>query len=599
VSAGPWANGVPAWLRWSQLSVGGVPFTCTTLTGTTLSGCVHPAFAVGTVVTFTRGIDNTTFTATLNNASAANANIVLVGGAGGFSTAQNFAATRTFFVGVDPVTCTGFTSTTLTGCTWPAGTALAVNDPVYTGATTTLGTPLIGGFIKIEQQRPGIPNNTWVDVTLEILNLGFAWRNQQGDDCGDPTPDAVIRMIRLRDNGMTANLCGAGAAAPAFSDYSQSLVSTDYWPLTLFDARESWFRTRPTNDPMRMGGLFSYVAIDGNNLRRWLAGTIGATGNQTLNNNGFIIYFSDRRGDHDETNGDAETGEYGHEDSINPLTAAATQTNALEEGENFNESRADPDDPLSAETMQTYGATPHPLAVPAGAIASMGFDAAQQPWSSPAPLLYSGRGRLARPVLFRRALKIINSGINAGVNSLPAGINFVAENPIYVEGNFNATAASVTAEPNVPAAIIGDSLTLLSNAFRDSVTFQFPNDQTNRNASDTGYRFAMVTGKSVPFPKPGWAADPEMGSDGGVHNFMKMLEDWSGRTLSYRGSMVSLYYSRQAIGIYRADANVYSPPNRAYNFDTDFLSPPLLPPGTPMFRDINTLKFRQILRPNQ
>ena len=85
--------------------------------------------------------------------------------------------------------------------------------------------------------------------------------------------------------------------------------------------------------------------------------------------------------------------------------------------------------------------------------------------------------------------------------------------------------------------------------------------------------------------------------DGGVHNFMKMLEDWGGQTLRYRGSMVSLYYSRQAIGIYRADANIYSPPIRNYNFDTDFLTPALLPPGTPMFRDINTLKFRQILRP--
>ena len=38
---------------------------------------------------------------------------------------------------------------------------------------------------------------------------------------------------------------------------------------------------------------------------------------------------------------------------------------------------------------------------------------------------------------------------------------------------------------------------------------------------------------------------------------------------------------------------------RDYNFDTDFLTPSLLPPGTPMFRDINTLTFRQLLRPNQ
>ena len=146
---------------------------------------------------------------------------------------------------------------------------------------------------------------------------------------------------------------------------------------------------------------------------------------------------------------------------------------------------------------------------------------------------------------------------------------------------------------------MGDSITLLSNVFTDASTFVFPNDANNRNAADTGYRFAMVTGKTVPFPKPGGWGVAELGSDGGVHNFMKMLEDWGGTNLRYRGSMVSLYYSRQAIGIYRADGNIYSPPTRGYNFDTDFLSPPLLPPGTPMFRDINTLKFRQILRPNQ
>jgi hypothetical protein len=78
-----------------------------------------------------------------------------------------------------------------------------------------------------------------------------------------------------------------------------------------------------------------------------------------------------------------------------------------------------------------------------------------------------------------------------------------------------------------------------------------------------------------------------------------MLEDWAGQTINYRGSIVSLYTARQWIGIYRANSNTYAPGTRAFAFDTDFLTPTLLPPGTPMFRDINTLKFRQILRPNQ
>ena len=266
--------------------------------------------------------------------------------------------------------------------------------------------------------------------------------------------------------------------------------------------------------------------------------------------------------------------------------------NTLNSGEDFNESL----------TLQTYGETPHPLV--SGGAAFPGtwqapFNAAGRPTTVISPI-NAGQGRVNRQVLFRRALRLVNGGLVGAVNSLPTtGLTVAAENPIYVKGNYNATSASVTAEPNVPAAIIGDSITLLSNSWTDALSFRSPNDMASRAATqDTGYRFAMITGKSVPFARPAWGGI-EMGSDGGVHNFMKMLEAWGGRILSYRGSMVSLYYSRQAIGMYRADANVYSPPSRGYNFDTDFLTPSLLPPGTPMFRDINTLKFRQILRPNQ
>jgi hypothetical protein len=608
-----WVTGVPPWLRNPAATVlarvGAFNLPCTGIAPNQLLGCDtnvipnrHPAYGIGTVITITQG-DGTTVAVATTAAALANSATIAING---FNPSMRYAATQgRFFVGEDPVYCTGFSrqpaavdqpANTLTGCTSPAGTALAANDPIYSGATTNAGTPLLSGFLKIEKQDAA---GVWTDVTMELLNLGFAAPNLQGDDCivggvADPTPNAVIRFIRLRDNGYGADLCNGGGGV---GDYARSLNTTDYWPLMLFDAREGNTRLLATNAGMNMGGLFGYVALDAGNFSQWVAGAIGATGNQALNNNGYIIYFSDRRGDHDETAGDVETGEYGNEDSINPAAAGWVKTNALEVGENFNESRVDPNDPNSAETLQMYGESPHPLAIPAGVIANMGFDGNQRPWS-PVPLLYSGRGRMARPVLFRRALKIINGGIVGGVNSLPAGINIVAENPIYIQGNFNATAASATAEPNVPAAVIGDSITLLSNNFRDTMTFQYPNDMTNRNATSTGYRFAMITGKAIPFPNQGWA-NIEFGSDGGVHNFMKMLEDWSGQTLRYRGSMVSLYYSRQAIGIYRADANVYSPPTRLYNFDDDFLTPALLPPGTPMFRDINTLKFRQILRPNQ
>jgi hypothetical protein len=67
--------------------------------------------------------------------------------------------------------------------------------------------------------------------------------------------------------------------------------------------------------------------------------------------------------------------------------------------------------------------------------------------------------------------------------------------------------------------------------------------------------------------------------------------------LNYRGSIASLFYSRQATGTYKCCDTVYNPPTRGYNFDTEFLTPSLLPPRTPMFRDVNITGFQQIIRP--
>lgn len=603
-AGGPWNNVMPDWLRLPAVgaqpvntivvSPGGVPSNkvCAgVITATQFQGCpAAPAggYAAGTQVTRVTP-EGLTILTTINPAVAAGATTYTV-----VSTARFTAATRYFFVGEDPVTCSGINGNTLTGCTWGAGT-LAVNDPAYLGSTVAAGTPLLHGFIKIEKQNAA---GVWSDVTLELLNLGFAGANQAGAACADPTPNAVIRLQRLRDSGLGAGGC-AGQA-----NYSTSLNAADFWPNNLFDARESGTRLVATTAGMNLGGVFSYVALDVANLRRWFAGAIGATGAQALNNNGYIVYFSDRRGDHNETiAGDPETGEYGNEDSINTANAVWAKDNVLNAGEDFNENN----------TLQTYGETPHSL-VYGGAVwpaivqdpAGAPFNDMARPWTN-IPLLYSGRGLLARQVLFRRALKLVNGGLVGAVNNLPAaGFTVAAENPVYVQGDYNANGAVVpnatwsNQEPNVPAAIMADSITLLSNSWTDMLGFRNPNNAAVRTANtDTSYRFAMITGKSVPFAKPAGWGDVELGADGGVHNFMKMLENWGGRNLRYRGSMVSLYYSRQAIGIYRADANVYSPPTRGYNFDTDFLTPALLPPGTPMFRDINTLKFRQILRPNQ
>jgi hypothetical protein len=42
---------------------------------------------------------------------------------------------------------------------------------------------------------------------------------------------------------------------------------------------------------------------------------------------------------------------------------------------------------------------------------------------------------------------------------------------------------------------------------------------------------------------------------------------------------------------------VYSPPTRSYAFDTLFLNPANLPPGTPMFQDVVNLSYHQNFTP--
>jgi hypothetical protein len=224
-------------------------------------------------------------------------------------------------------------------------------------------------------------------------------------------------------------------------------------------------------------------------------------------------------------------------------------------------------------------------------------------------------GMVNRPVLFRRALKIVNGGNpNATTSNLPAGgLTIASENPVYVQGNYNATVGTVAngVEPNethLPAAILADSITLLSNAWNDSLSFQWPNNAitfgagAGRLAASTAYRFAAVSGKSLSFPYP-TTGTPQFlfGTDGGVGNFLRLLEDWrqGPQYVRYRGSIVSLFISRQATGTYKYSTRVYDYATRKFVFDDDFLLPALLPPGTPMFRDVNTLTFRQLLRPNQ
>jgi len=94
------------------------------------------------------------------------------------------------------------------------------------------------------------------------------------------------------------------------------------------------------------------------------------------------------------------------------------------------------------------------------------------------------------------------------------------------------------------------------------------------------------------------------GTDGGAHSFIRYLEDNAASgadTIHYKGSLATFYHNRQGVGVFKgADHVVYGiPANRDFSFDTDFLIPALLPPLTPVFRDMNAVGFSQELRPGK
>jgi len=81
-----------------------------------------------------------------------------------------------------------------------------------------------------------------------------------------------------------------------------------------------------------------------------------------------------------------------------------------------------------------------------------------------------------------------------------------------------------------------------------------------------------------------------------MHSFLRYLESWGG-TLNYEGSLVSLYSSQYATGVFKCCTTVYNPPTRAYQFDQLFLQPQNLPPATPMFQDVDNLSYHQNFTP--
>jgi len=561
----------------------------------------------------------------------------------------------------------------------PGGTTAAHN-------TTKAEWPIVNGWLLVEVLNSG--SGAWVGVTKEWLQLGFARGLQvptaPGSAAAQTTntlgatgsnfltdhKNAILYFQQTADRGGNGSVTAADAITFT-SVYTGGSVTTtplvnygansqyNWYPINLYDAREG-----ENNDTAgfahgtgTVNGVINCVELDVGNLRRWLLGQTGATGT-TVNfttQNGYVLYFSDRRGMQYDPNlahnpSNILLGAYGFEDVVNYAAGAPFAPNGTLEPVNYNGVSPEDTEQWNDGTVTTYGVVTVGDAFGSQTTTDTDVTNPHNPFLHRIQTFTVGRAN--RVTGARHALKLVDGSLgnlptmppgNASNNCAQTaasptgcgGFTVGSENPVYIQGNYNSncyTAGGSDCTPgnanidqtwnagpepiHAAAAVIADAVTVLSNNWQDagvsgglySGSLQNPTNPggqsspavtPNRIAVTTYYRAAIAAGKNIAFTNTAQNPEFAFGMDGGIHNFLRFLEDWGGQasqqSLNYKGSLVSLYYATYATGTFKCCNLVYNPPNRNYVFDPLFAQPQNLPPGTPMFRNVDNLSYRQNL----
>ncbi len=166
------------------------------------------------------------------------------------------------------------------------------------------------------------------------------------------------------------------------------------------------------------------------------------------------------------------------------------------------------------------------------------------------------------------------------------GWSVATPNPLYVLGDYNVTNSTVS-HPNyrastnttktVPAALMGDALTLLSSSWNDATSFT--TSETGPTPSSTITVNAAILAGIVPS-----TGNTSSTFSGGVHNLPRLLENWTtSRKVWLNTSIINLFNSQKATGVFvtPGTGSYYVAPTRQFSFDQNFRDPNKQPPGIP------------------
>jgi hypothetical protein len=200
-----------------------------------------------------------------------------------------------------------------------------------------------------------------------------------------------------------------------------------------------------------------------------------------------------------------------------------------------------------------------------------------------------------------------------GGKRLPGALSIVSDQAVYTQGDYNfPNDPAPNPTDQKPAAVMADTIAILSNQCLDNKA------QINcLNLAGAGTALPVATNTTV---FAGFLSKTDntdrtvLGTDGipvqqsgGLNNYMRLLENWNGQTLTYVGSFVSTGVPIQSSGRFlpglgggvnfNAPANggysYFFPPIRNFGFDTSFNTVEGLPPLAPRANYLKQKVFRR------
>ncbi len=410
-------------------------------------------------------------------------------------------------------------------------------------------------------------------------------------------------------------------------------------PINVYNVREGWVRsTMDQNNIYYERGVTSVVELNMRNLARWvdgkydgnlLSGTNAVSAN-VKGDEGYVVYVSDRRGDRVKaeylssgTSYASSNGSVDNEDIYGPNGILDDGEDVIDFGWDSTKAGKSKKGTLQNDTNELPNTGSN---YPTGS-----------PWLVVTDRISRAQNALRyQTPFFRRAVRLFDGetlsfSAAAGKLSPTKGITVASENIVYIWGNFNTT--GITGIPaggstlndggytgaQVPASIVCDAFFPLSKTWFDALSSLYPEGSQNpiaqtgnpyrmadenlpSESAGTSVRAGVIAGQTISSltASPGRNSD-NLRRNGGIINYPRFLELWNlnGITMSwnYSGSFIPLFRSTQAVSQWENDTSViYMPPRRNWSFDSTFLTPNKMPPGTPFFQYVQATGFRPSLK---